>query len=279
MSYKLILVASSTQITQSEIDTLPSNDTWQWIEESNVGYTTIEQEASINEINALREKLKDQRIDVFCAPSNAPNKQLFLADMDSTIVTSETLDELADEAGIKDKIASITERAMRGELDFHDALRERIGLLKGLPESALQKTLAATEMSNGAPALLKQLRAKDIHCVLVSGGFTFFTGAVAEQLSFNNNHGNILNISNGVLDGTVSDPILDKDSKLTYLKNYAQQQQCNLENTIAIGDGANDLPMLENAGLGIGYRPKPLVQESVLNCIIHTDLTSVLYLI
>ena len=103
--------------------------------------------------------------------------------------------------------------------------------------------------------------------------------AIANQLGFDNHHGNILDISNDVLDGTVSEPILDKDSKLTYLKEYAAKEKCNLENTIAIGDGANDLPMLENAGLGIGYHPKPLVRENILNCIIHTDLTSVLYLI
>ena len=167
---------------------------------------------------------------------------------------------------------------MQGELDFHAALKERVGLLKDLPEEAIKRTLDNTEISKGAETLLKTLKHNNIHTVLVSGGFTYFTNAVAEQLGFDNNHGNQLDIQGGKLTGNVIEPILDKDAKLAYLNHYAQENNIDICDTVAIGDGANDLPMLEAAGLGIGYQPKPLVAESILNCIIHTDLTSVLFM-
>ncbi|MEM6810838.1 MAG: phosphoserine phosphatase SerB [Pseudomonadota bacterium] len=238
----------------------------------------IDSPLSIEEMIEMREKLAAHKIDIFCTPIGFHPK-LFLADMDSTIVTSETLDELAAEAGIKDKVSEITERAMRGELDFHAALKERVALIKNLPIEALKRTLDNTEISKGAHELLKALWSNNVTCVLVSGGFTYFTAAIAEQLGFDHHHGNELDHDNEKLFGTVSEPILDKDSKLSFLHQYVQQLNIDISDSVAIGDGANDLPMLENAGLGIGYKPKPLVAKKILNCIIHTDLSSVLHMI
>lgn len=226
----------------------------------------------------LWDAFRTDRIDVFCAPSQNRRKKLFLADMDSTIVTSETLDELAVHAGIGEKIADITRRAMNGELNFEDALNERIGLLTDLPEIELQRTLKATKISGGAADIVSVMREKGAKCVLVSGGFTFFTGAIAGQLGFDAHHGNVLEIKNGKLTGRVTLPILNKDSKLSLLNQYVQELGITLKDSLAVGDGANDLPMLEAAGLGIGYRPKPLLRDQLLNCLFYADLTALLYL-
>lgn len=249
----------------------------EWLHEHIAVDLPIAQSLTIEQMKALRAHLDKDKIDPFCTSSESRRKALLMADMDSTIVTTETLDELAAEAGIKDKIATITERAMRGELDFHDALRERVGLLKGLSTDALKTTLDQTEISKGAKTLVKTMRGHDAFCALVSGGFTYFTGDIAEKLGFHAHHGNVLNIKDDKLTGDVQEPILDKDSKLSFLKQYCEKQSITLKNTVAIGDGANDLPMLEAAGLGIGYRPKPLLEDTLLNCIRHTDLNAVLY--
>lgn len=232
---------------------------------------------TISQAKKMRTLFHDDKIDIFCTSASHRRKKLFLADMDSTIVTSETLDELAEEAGLKEKISDITARAMRGEIDFFDALRERVSLLEGLPTDAIKRTLQATKISKGADILLNTLKSHHVYCVLVSGGFTFFTNDIAQQLGFDANHGNILDIQDNALTGKVIEPILDKEAKLTFLKDYTQKQKIDLRDTVAIGDGANDLPMLSHAGLGLGYHPKPLLEDSLINCIRHTDLTSVLY--
>ncbi len=288
MTFTLTLVAADI-LSDEEINTLynfldEDNITHQkeikWLIPNKSAAIKIQHILTLPQIKKLRHVFNIDKIDIFCTEIK-PYK-LFLADMDSTIVTSETLDELADEANIKSKIADITARAMRGELDFHDAIRERVGLLKNLPVSALQKTLDNTKTSTGAEVLLKTLKQNALFCVLVSGGFTHFTQPIANQLGFDKNHGNTLNIENNVLTGDVIDPILDKESKLALLQHYVSVQKCDLSESITIGDGANDLPMLEAAqnagGLGIGYQPKPLVADTILNCIIHTDLKSVLYM-
>lgn len=249
-----------------------------WLENNKAADITISQCLTIDHIKALREKFEDHKIDIFCTRTQGRQKHLLMADMDSTIVTTETLDELAAEAGIKDKISAITEKAMRGELDFEGALKERVGLLENLPKDALKRTLDATIISDGADQLVQTMRKNGAFCALVSGGFTYFTGAIAAQLGFTAHHGNVLGIENDKLNGTVQEPILDKDSKLNYLKLYCEELSIDIEDTVAIGDGANDLPMLSAAGLGIGYRPKPLLADSLVNCIFHTDLRSVLYI-
>jgi len=232
---------------------------------------------NLEQMTKLRATLSEDRIDAFCTNAHGRKKTLLLADMDSTIVTSETLDELADEADLKDKISNITDRAMRGELDFHAAIKERVSLLKGLSTDALDRTLDKTEISKGANTLIKTMRHHGAFCVLVSGGFTFFTQAIAKQLTFTQHHGNILNIENDVLTGTVSEPILDKEAKLRFLKLYCEELKIDISETASIGDGANDLPMLKAADLGVGYHPKPVLKEELINYIEFSDLKSLLY--
>ncbi len=232
---------------------------------------------TIEQMQKLRLLLSKDKMDVFCTRTANRRKKLLLADMDSTIVTAETLDELAAEAGLKDRISAITERAMRGELNFEAAIKERVGLLKGLSTDSLKRTLENIEISHGAEALVSTMRQNDALCALVSGGFTYFTSAIASKLGFTAHHGNTLNIKDEKLTGTVGEPILDKNTKLTLLQSYCGELKIDISDSVAIGDGANDLPMLEAAGLGIGYHPKPLLEESLLNCIIHTNLTSALY--
>ena len=248
-----------------------------WLDAHIAADLPVENALTMEQMVELRALFAADRIDVLCSKSEGRKKALLLADMDSTIVTTETLDELAGKAGIKDKIAAITARAMNGELDFHAALRERVGLLKGLPISALQETLDETEFCEGAEALIHAMRENGATCVLVSGGFTFFTGAVAQKAGFHHHHGNTLRDDGAMLLGTVGDDILDKDSKLAYLKSYSQSLGLDLSQTVAIGDGANDLPMLAAAGLGIGYRPKPVLAENLLNILQFADLRGVLY--
>jgi phosphoserine phosphatase len=205
-------------------------------------------------------------------------KKLLLADMDATIILQETLDELAAHFNLKDKVSAITERAMRGELDFHEALKARVKLLKGLPMTALFETLRRIEYSVGAGSLVKTMNRHGAKCVLVSGGFDIFTSHVAVALGFYKNFGNQLGIENGVLTGEVIPPIVDKDVKEQQIITQAKLLPCDLKHVIAIGDGANDIPMLKRAGVGVGYFGKPAVLTATPHQIRHTDLVSVLYL-
>lgn len=225
----------------------------------------------------LRDFLARDRMDFFITPTENRQKKLLLADMDSTIATTETLDELAEYAGIKDKIAEITALAMEGKLDFHAALKERVKLLTGLPASALHETLAQTALSPGAKIFVRTMRAQGATCVLVSGGFTFFTGAIAERCGFEFHHGNILEIADEKLTGLVKEPILDKFAKVSFLESYMQDLGLSPAETLSIGDGANDIPMLKMAGLGVGYHPKHAVAGEIHNCILYGDLSAALY--
>ncbi len=225
----------------------------------------------------IREMLAADKIDLFINPAEGRRKKLLLADMDSTIVEGETLDDMAAFAGIKDQIAAITARAMNGELDFHAALKERVGLLKGLPTEALQKTLDHTVVNPGARTLVHTMRKQGATCVLVSGGFTFFTGAIAEKVGFDHNHGNTLGIDGEQLSGAVIPPILDKFAKVEFLDLYTGNLDINASEVMTIGDGANDLPMLKKAGLGVGYHAKPSVAAELKNLIIYGDLAAALY--
>lgn len=225
----------------------------------------------------FRDFLKDDRIDVFTTKTGIRRKKLLLADMDSTIVAEETLDELAAFAGIKDQIAEITAQAMNGKLDFHEALRKRVSLLKGLNANKLQETLDETKINPGAKELIQTMKEGGATCVLVSGGFTFFTRAIAEKLGFDFNHGNQLEINDNVLTGNVIEPIQDKHSKLQYLRQYCEDLGLEEKDVMAIGDGANDLPMLKTAGFGVGYHAKDTVQKEIDNLILYGDLSSALY--
>lgn len=229
----------------------------------------------------IRAGMAGEQIDVFVTNRQGRRKKLLLADMDSTIVAGETLDDMAGFAGLKAQIAAITARAMNGELDFHAALEERVGLLKGLSTQALEKTLAHTALNPGARTFVATMQKYGATCVLVSGGFTFFTGAIAERAGFDHHHGNVLGIETGTggetLSGEVIPPVLDKFAKVGFLEHYTSALGLREDECLAIGDGANDIPMLERAGLGIGYRPKPAVAAAITNLILHGDLSAALY--
>lgn len=254
-----------------------TTDSPRWLAKDKAAEFSISAPASGILLMHLREMLGEDKIDLFSTPANNRRKKLLLADMDSTIVTGETLDDLAEHAGIKHQIAAITQKAMEGKLDFHAALRERVSLLKGLEESALHDTLKKIQLSPGAKEFVSTMKAHGATCVLVSGGFTFFTQAIAQQAGFDHHHGNILEVKNGELAGTVTEPILDKHAKVHFLEHYAQTLGIGFDESLTIGDGANDIPMLKKAGLGIGYQPKPVVADAVSNIIVHGDLTAALY--
>lgn len=222
--------------------------------------------------------LAEDRIDFFIVSADhTRQKKLLVADMDNTMVVGETLDELAAQCGLKEKIAEITDRAMRGELDFQAALRTRVAMLADLPEIALQATLDAIQPMAGAELLVKTMRQNGAMCVLASGGFTCFTEPVAAKLGFHVSHGNIFEVSAGRLTGKVSEPILDHQSKLSFLKHYQKACELDFFETLAVGDGANDLAMISGAGLGVGYHPKSYLKERAENNILHGDLTALLY--
>ncbi len=226
---------------------------------------------------AARNALAEAAVDAIAQPAEDRRKRLLLADMDSTIVTSETLDEIAAFAGLKDQIAEITRRSMNGELDFQQALIQRVGMLKGLPISALERTWEATALTAGAAELIATMRHHGAHCTLVSGGFTFFTGRVADKVGFHAHYSNTLLIEDGKLTGEVGMPILDRDAKLATLKRLSAELGLPLSASITVGDGANDLAMIQAAGLGIAFRAKPIVASSARARIDHTDLRALLF--
>lgn len=226
---------------------------------------------------AVRAALAGRPVDLIAQPAEGRRKRLLIADMDSTIVTSETLDELAGFAGLKDRIAAITRRAMNGELDFEAALRERVGMLAGLSVDALQRTWEATELMPGARELVATMRATGARCALVSGGFTFFTGRVAALVGFHEHHSNTLLEAEGQLTGHVADPILGRNAKLATLKRLAAEEGIGLDATLAVGDGANDLDMIQAAGLGVAFRAKPVVAAAARARVEHADLRALLF--
>ena len=216
-------------------------------------------------------------IDTITTKARNRRKGLLVADMDSTIVTSETLDELAAHAGLKDTIAAITRKSMNGEIDFADALRQRVAMLKGLKLSALEATWAATKITPGARELVATMRAHNAATALVSGGFTWFTARVAEKLGFDSHHANTLLNDGEALTGEVSEPILDRDAKRATLHELAKARGLRLTATLAVGDGANDLAMLREAGLGVAYHAKPIVAAETRAQIRHGSLRALLF--
>jgi phosphoserine phosphatase len=226
---------------------------------------------------ALRAALEEKPVDAIVTKARGRRKALLIADMDSTIVTGETLDELAGFAGIGDKIAAITKRAMNGELDFKAALRERVAMLKGLDIGALEKTWQQIRLTAGARELVATMRSKGALTALVSGGFTFFTAKVAAELHFDVHRSNVLLDDGVALTGEVAEPILDRDSKLGVLNELAAQRGIKLHATLAVGDGANDLDMLKAAGLGVAFHAKPIVAKEARARVDHGNLRALLF--
>lgn len=227
---------------------------------------------------ALADALRDTPCDMVVQPRQGRRKDLLVADMDATIVTGETLDDLAAHAGLKEPIAAITARAMNGEIDFRDALQERVAMLKGLPMSALEETADRIKLTDGARTLVQTMREFGAYTVLVSGGFKFFTSRIAATVGFHADQANRLEIVNHKLSGRVVEPILDKNAKLAALRRFARDHNIPMAETLATGDGANDLPMIRKAGMGVAFRAKPAVAAKAKICIRHGDLTALLYL-
>jgi phosphoserine phosphatase len=226
---------------------------------------------------ALLAALERKPIDAIVTKVRGRRKALLIADMDSTMIEGETLDELAGFAGIGDRIAAITRRAMNGELDFKAALRERVAMLKGLDIDALEKTWAQVRLTPGGRDLVATMRANGALTALVSGGFTFFTGKVAAVLGFDLHRSNVLLDDGSALTGQVAEPILDRDSKLAALQELAAQRGVKLQATLAVGDGANDLDMIKAAGLGVAFHAKPIVAREARAKVDHADLRALLF--
>lgn len=223
-------------------------------------------------------RLGEQTVDWCLQPAAGRRKRLLVADMDSTIIGCECLDELADFAGVKAEVSAVTERAMRGELAFEPALRERVARLKGLPLEALARCLEErVRLNPGARTLVRTMAAHGARTLLVSGGFESFTGPVAAMAGFHDHRANRLLDDSAALLGEVAEPILGREAKLAALQTAAGDLGLTLDETLAIGDGANDLSMIEAAGLGVAYRAKPMVAARADARVDHGDLTTVLY--
>jgi phosphoserine phosphatase len=220
-----------------------------------------------------RQTLERLPADVFVRAADAPEPQLLIADMDSTMITIECIDELADYAGVKPEVAEVTERAMRGELDFAGALRARVRLLAGLDASVLARCYdERVRITPGATVLVRTLQARGARTLLVSGGFTSFAKGVAAEIGFDDFRANVLGVSGGKLDGTVAEPILGAEEKRAALLAGG-----DAASAVAIGDGANDIPMLQASGFGIAYHAKPAAVVAADAAVRYGDLTAVLH--
>ena len=284
MKYTLTLIGNSATSLSGELVAaaaahLPSPEAPDWLAPGlacEIGFEAADGKAIEA---ALRAQLQSARIDLSVQSAGDRKKKLLVADMDSTIIQQECIDELAAELGIKPQIAEITERAMRGEIAFEPALKERVGLLKGLPLASLEKVYRERIVETpGGRALTATMRRNGATCALVSGGFTFFTERVAKAVGFDLNRANTLVFVDGNLSGEVAEPILGRSAKIEALVGLRETLKLAPHDTLAVGDGANDLGMIEEAGLGVAFRAKPVVAEVADARIDHGDLTALLYL-
>jgi phosphoserine phosphatase len=228
--------------------------------------------------DAARDRLDGAPLDLAAQPTAGRRKGLLVADMESTIIGQELMDELAEAAGVHDRIATITARSMAGEIDFATSFYERVGLLAGLTAGALAQVAECITLNPGARTLIRTLRAGGAHTALVTGGFTCFAEAVARDCGFDEMRGNELLIDGGRLSGAAREPILGPKGKLTALTELAERYGLTMAATAAIGDGANDLDMVRAAGMGVAYRGKPVLRQAARFRIDYGDLTALLYL-
>lgn len=247
-----------------------------WLDEHDAADIVFQ--GSLVSARAELAKMDHGALDVIVQPLGDRTKKLIIADMDSTMITVECIDELADYAGLKPQIAAITERAMRGEIDFRAALAERVGLLGGMAETVLTECRQErVRLTRGARTLVQTMKAHGAYSVLISGGFMPFAGPVGEAIGFDKIVANELEIAGGKLTGKVLEPVVDSAAKLETLKAEAAKHGLPLAETLAVGDGANDIPMITAAGLGIGYHPHPAAAEAAAAVIRHHDLTALLW--
>ena len=271
--------ALDTTVVDGALAILPSPGHAQWLFDEvavDIPFT------GSDDIRAIEHRLiaarGDLPIDIVVQPQGFRRKKLLLADMDSTMIGQECVDELADYAGVKEHVAKITERAMRGEIEFEPALRERVALLKGLPVSVIDEVLKKRiTPTPGGRALVATMRAHGAYTCLISGGFTLFTNAIAAKLGFQENRANELVVENGKFTGDVREPILGKEKKLATLIELLESFDLDDIDTLVAGDGANDLSMIQHAGLGVAYHAKPAVSAAAAARIDHGDLTALLY--
>ena len=271
--------ALDSTVIEGALALLPSPGRAQWLFNEVAVDIPFESHEDIPTIeHRLREARGDLPFDIVVQPQAARRKKLLLADMDSTMIGQECVDELADFAGLKASVAAITERAMRGEIAFEPALRERVALLKGLPVSVVDEVLKdRITLTPGGRELVATMRAHGAYTCLISGGFTLFTNAVAAMLGFAENRANELVVEDGKLTGEVREPILGRAAKLATLIDLTEAFDLDDIDTLAVGDGANDLDMIRAAGLGVAYHAKPAVAAAASARIDYGDLTALLY--
>ncbi|WP_213738861.1 phosphoserine phosphatase SerB [Bradyrhizobium sp. dw_411] len=271
--------ALDSTVIDGALAVLPSPGHAQWLFDEvavDIPFTGSEDIRAVEQ--RLREARGDLPIDIVVQPAAFRRKKLFLADMDSTMIGQECIDELADYAGLKARVAGITERAMRGEIEFEPALRERVALLKGLPVSVVDEVLKSRiTLTPGGRELVATMRAHGAWTCLVSGGFTLFTSAVANMIGFQENRANQLQVEDGKLTGEVIEPIVGRAAKLATLTELRESFDLDNIDTLVVGDGANDLGMIEQAGLGVAYHAKPAVAAAAAARIDYGDLTALLY--
>lgn len=269
LNREIVLNAVPSQIVDGPIN---------WLSEAEAAEIVLT--AYPTDLNDIWENLQAQSIDFnILNVGDTRRKQLLIADMDGTLIRQECIDELAREIGEGERVKEITERAMNGGMNFEEALTQRLALLKDHPISIIPKILSTRiDITPGARALAATMKRHGAHCVIVSGGFTDFAKSICETLDFDAYHANRLEHENGLLTGRVLPPIIGKDKKVEILQNTLRHQGIRVENTIAVGDGANDLGMLDYADIGVAFHAKPLVQRQSNIRINHHDLSALLFL-